>query len=374
MNLLFVDQFSDLGGAQLCLLELLPEVRARGWKAVVAAPGTGPLLERSRELGAAVENLQARVYGRGRKTAADVGFFIPDLVACAKHIGALIHRYAADILYVNGPRIALSAGWARPTSVPFVYHCHSFVPQPYGAGIGWCLALARATVIANSRFTAASLARCPEPHIIYNGVADYSRTRPPRERPRVGIIGRIEPLKGQLEFVQAARVLVERGRSYDFEVCGAAADSYGIAYERTVRQAAAGLPIEFGGWSQDVGAALARMDVLVVPSTGAEATTRVILEAYSAGVPVIACRTGGIPEVVAHGDTGVLIDSAEPIRIADAVDRLLNRDGREREAISRAARAAWESRFTLERYRREILDLVASCPRGFKRLQQMAKQ
>ena len=45
MNILFLDQFSDLGGAQRCLLDLLPAVIERGWRAHVAAPGEIALLE-----------------------------------------------------------------------------------------------------------------------------------------------------------------------------------------------------------------------------------------------------------------------------------------------------------------------------------------
>src|SRR5579859_8167135 len=52
MTILFLDQFSDLGGAQRCLLDLLPAVRDRGWRAHVAAPGDGPLRTHAEKLGA----------------------------------------------------------------------------------------------------------------------------------------------------------------------------------------------------------------------------------------------------------------------------------------------------------------------------------
>jgi glycosyltransferase involved in cell wall biosynthesis len=370
MNLLFVDQFTDLGGAQLCLLDLLPEVQARGWKAVVAAPGDGPLLSRASQLGAPVQRLPSHIYTRGRKTASDIVAFASDLLPSANVLHGLARQYAAGVIYVNGPRMLMPAACAARRNVPIVYHCHSVVPPLYSGLVSRCLAYAGATVIANSQFTAASLSVATTPRIIYNGVADCARPRAKRERPRVGIIGRIERAKGQLEFVRAARVLVDRGCPYDFEVCGTTVDEDGTAYERAVRQTADGLPVEFSGWSDNVAAALARMDLLIVPSIGHEATTRVIFEAYSAGVPVVASRTGGIPEVVVNGETGILVDEPGPSQLANAVDRLLSGDGRERIAITRAARAAWESRFTVERYRREILNLVARCRRDFERLQQ----
>ena len=50
----------------------------------------------------------------------------------------------------------------------------------------------------------------------------------------------------------------------------------------------------------------AKLDLLVVPSTPADSTPRVIIEAFSAGVPVVAFAAGGIPEIVRDGQTGFL--------------------------------------------------------------------
>ena len=77
-------------------------------------------------------------------------------------------------------------------------------------------------------------------------------------------------------------------------------------YAAQVRTDAEGLPVEFAGWVDDIYACMAQLDLLLVPSAGHEATTRVILEAFAAGLPVIAFASGGIPEVVDDGVTGLL--------------------------------------------------------------------
>ena len=69
--------------------------------------------------------------------------------------------------------------------------------------------------------------------------------------------------------------------------------------------------MEFAGWVDDIYACMAQLDLLLVPSAGHEATTRVILEAFAAGLPVIAFASGGIPEVVEDGVTGLLANTAE---------------------------------------------------------------
>jgi glycosyltransferase involved in cell wall biosynthesis len=89
-----------------------------------------------------------------------------------------------------------------------------------------------------------------------------------------------------------------------------------------------------------------------VPSAQVEATTRVILEAFAAGLPVIAFGVGGIPEVVEPGRDGLLVSSPE--EMARETIALLN-DARRRAEMSDVARETWSRRFTLERFHEEML-------------------
>jgi glycosyltransferase involved in cell wall biosynthesis len=131
-------------------------------------------------------------------------------------------------------------------------------------------------------------------------------------------------------------------------------------YNAETRSRAAGLPVEFAGWVDDVYAALARVDLLLVPSRPIEATTRVILEAYAAGTPVIAFGSGGIPEIVEHGRSGFLVGSPE--EMAQAAIGLI-RDPDRRAAMSKAARESWQNRFTLDRYRAEVAAALETAAR-----------
>src|SRR5205814_128322 len=133
-------------------------------------------------------------------------------------------------------------------------------------------------------------------HVVYNGVAEipFLRREFGRKREwRIGLVGRIAPMKGQTDFLRAAALLSPVLADARFVICGAPMFSE-PDYVREVQVLANGLPVEFLGWRNDVGAVLAGLDLLVVPSTAAEATTRVILEAFSAGVPVVAYAVGGI--------------------------------------------------------------------------------
>ena len=108
--------------------------------------------------------------------------------------------------------------------------------------------------------------------------------------------------------------------------------------------------------------ALAELDLLLVPSAPAEATTRVILEAFAAGVPVIAFASGGIPEVIEHGRTGLLVNSVD--EMAACARALLWGEAARRCSITRSAREAWQSRFTTGRYQSQLLEAVKVAARN----------
>jgi glycosyltransferase involved in cell wall biosynthesis len=129
-----------------------------------------------------------------------------------------------------------------------------------------------------------------------------------------------------------------------------------------VRAQAAGAPVEFRSWTEDVGAFLSGVDLLVVPSKPIDNIPRVILEAFAAGVPVLAFASGAIPELIEHGETGLLVPQRTPEALAEAI---LSAAGN-RDLLNQMAAGAhrrWRERYTLLRFQSEISAAVeaASC-------------
>jgi glycosyltransferase involved in cell wall biosynthesis len=352
MRLLILDQFSDPGGAQQALLELLPAVRERGWDALVGMPGNGPLFQQIGALGFDTANLDCGPYRSGRKSPLDALRFLGGLPRLARQVRLLAKLIQADLIYVNGPRLLPAVVGLR---LPVVFHSHSFVPAGPSRWIaGNALGRADASIIAACRFVAEPWTRfVPRERVsvIYNGAA--ARPRKVARRggpPRIGCVGRIAPEKGQREFLRVASIVHRALPRCQFVVCGAPlfSDARAQRYAAQVRAEAAGLPVEFNGWVSDVDATLAGLDLLLVPSTGPEATTRVILEAYAAGVPVIAFPSGGIPEIA-----NTLADAVE--QMAALAIEILTGPAEKSARISEAGREQWRRRFTLDRYRQEVL-------------------
>ena len=119
--------------------------------------------------------------------------------------------------------------------------------------------------------------------------------------------------------------------------------------ERAVRRRAAGLSEDsftFLGVVDDIGAHLASLDVLVLPST-LDGRPVVVLEALAFGVPVIASRVGGLPALVHDGETGFLVEPGNTREIAEHLRRLAD-DPVELERLKRGARVFAEDNLDVE--------------------------
>ena len=355
MKVLFLEQFSEMGGGQRNLLDLLPAVFARGWQAVVAAPGTGPLLDAAREAGAETARIALGRYVDVQKTAGDAIRFVFDTA----RLQSWIARQDSDLISVGGPRMLLAAALGARRR-PLIFQAQHFLEEARVLHVaGWAIRHSNATVVANSTHVAKQFERYADVHIVYNGVKEIPFT--PREfgpRWRIGVIGRIAPMKGQTDFLRAAAAIASKLPGARFVICGAPMFCP-ESYVQEVNRLAAGLPVELLGWREDVGAVLKELDLLIV-SSKSEATTRVILEAFSAGVPVVAYATGGIPEVVRDGENGFLVPECEAAALGRKVMEIIDTDLR---AVVRTARADWGKNYSLLRYREEMARIMGGCVR-----------
>jgi glycosyltransferase involved in cell wall biosynthesis len=363
MEILFIDQFSVMGGAQLCLLDVLDAVEKRAWNAHIALPGDGPLVERVRSRGFGVTKIPCGPYRSGNTSFADF-FRLPlDIWRQKRILTEIINRGNFGVIYLNGPRLLLAAALAAHSRVPVLFHAHNRLNQGYAAGLaGWSIRHSGATVIACSNYVAQPLARYVKKrklHVIPNGTPDAGfreRAFGPGRSWRIGLIGRISPEKGQAEFLQAIATLAPQFPAAKFVICGAPIIPAG-KYLDFVSELSRGLPVEFLGWRDDIASVLAEFDLLVVPSKD-EGMGRVIVEAFSAGVPVVAFATGGIPEVITDGETGFLVADATPDALAARIRAVILSDAETVRRVAANARRSWERSYAVSSYQARVMEVV----------------
>lgn len=159
---------------------------------------------------------------------------------------------------------------------------------------------------------------------IYNGVdTDLFR---PRVGPRpsgqfvIGTVGRMQTVKNQLDLVRAFVEVAQRSQMVPLNL------KLVMIGDGPLREAAQGMLADAGmadlawlpGTRNDVAEQIAQMDLFVLPSLN-EGISNTILEAMACGVPVIATRVGGNPELVVDGETGTLVPVSSPSILADAI-------------------------------------------------------
>jgi glycosyltransferase involved in cell wall biosynthesis len=148
-------------------------------------------------------------------------------------------------------------------------------------------------------------------------------------------VGNVKPEKGFEDLIGAASLLRKQagGRSFAAIIVGGRADE---EYCRRLDALAADLGepglCRFLGFRQDTRALYSAADAFVLPSRK-EGLPMVLLEAMSAGLPVVATRVGGVPDVIRHGENGLLVSPAAPGELAEAMGRFLADDGALRQKL-----------------------------------------
>src|SRR6185503_11290077 len=236
-------------------------------------------------------------------------------------LASLLRSLTPDVVHVNCLPHVRGASAAARAGLPFVWHVREILPA--GTRRAWFAQKLQdaASVVAVSEATGQwirdeglerKLAIVPNGVVADAAPPDRSASRAALRLPHdgcvVGLFGQILLHKGVVEFVRAGALALEEEPGLRFVLAGAGPE----AVLRLVREEIDGLhnrerfhllPPRSGS------AALhAAADVVCLASTAPDPLPRSVLEAMAAGRPVAAFRTGGVPEMVVDGETGILVE------------------------------------------------------------------
>jgi glycosyltransferase involved in cell wall biosynthesis len=280
----------------------------------------------------------------------------------------LVHAHTGEDLAV----LPIAVAAARRARVPLVVTVHTSLRHTFtAAGVrarllkllggrieSWACGSAAGVVVLTPRL-ARRLTDGGVPagrvHVIPSGVvpADFAARAPDpfadRPRPRVLFLGRLARQKGAETLVAAAALMREPA-----EVLMVGDGPERARLEAAVASAGLGDRVHFAGFRphHQVAAILRHADVFAAPSRYEELGT-VLLEAMAAGRPIVASRTGGIPDAV--GEAARLVAPGDPRALAEAIDDLL---ARPREAAALGALASERAQaYDWEALAAQVLDV-----------------
>ena len=162
-----------------------------------------------------------------------------------------------------------------------------------------------------------------------------------RGRPVLGTVGSLHARKGHADLLRAAAELRKDGQDVDVVLIGDGPEAkrlHDLATSLGISER-----VRFPGHLPDPYPVMAAFDVYVQPSIE-EGFGIAVLEAMALGLPIVATVAGGLPEVIEHGVSGVLVPTGEPAALTGAIRRVLT-DTPWRHDLGRNARASVDARF-----------------------------
>lgn len=249
------------------------------------------------------------------------------------------HNYKSDLMGLQAARrmqlpiVAWSHGWTRESLKVRAFEmldrqCLRFMDRVACVSEGQAARVRRAGVPPDRTLVIRD-AICAERFATRDPAYDDLLRGFFTERPGriVGAAGRLSPEKGFPDLIDAAAIVIERVPSVRFILFGEGK----LRGELERRIAAKGLRESFilAGFRTDMDRFLPFLDLFVLPSY-TEGLPNVVLESFSAGVPVVATAVGGTPEVVEDRVNGCLVPPRSPSLLADAICHVLTDEERRR--------------------------------------------
>ena len=320
------------GGVERFIVTMATGLRVIGIDPLVVVFNEGPLAAALRD-----EQIAVRVVGCRAK-------YDPRTIW---ELRGLLGQHSINVLHVHGYKASVIGGLAtRGLPIKFVKTEHGQLePLPGWAAIAshgrlavntlldraTCRCLLDAQVFVSRDIQQHLGFRAPRitQQVIYNGIdADSlgshvaSRRADPGRHFNIGIVGRIDKVKGHAVLLQAIARLRHREQVRLHVFGSGPLDAQ--CRRRASEPALAGI-VHFHGFEPAIHERIAALDLLVLPSLH-EGLPYVLLEAMYLKVPVIASRVGGLREVLEEG-SGVLVAPNDPTALAAAIDQLYKDPG-----------------------------------------------
>lgn len=344
-----------IGGVEVLATRFLPAMRERGHEfIVVTSHGSLHLPDHAEYKGIPVHRFEFQ--------AALAEGNLDQLMAARQAVARLKKRFKPDLIDINftDPSVFFNLHTAEAHPAPVLVSIRLALPEQQPAGrpdtlLGQTLRSAD-WVTANSAAILADAHQLvpeiiPRSSVIYNGL-DTPSVQPsplPFEMPLLLCLGRVVEDKAFDLALKAFAALVDRFPQA--RLCIAGDGPARPALEQQAAELGVTDVVQFPGWivPEEVPELINSATIIIMPSRWREAFGLVALQAAQMARPVVATRVGGLPEVVAHGQTGLLVENENVPALTEAIAFLLVNPEVAAE-MGRAGRRRAQALFSWERH------------------------
>jgi glycogen(starch) synthase len=316
-----------VGGAEVLASKLLPALRNRGYEfIVVTSQDYLDLPDEGQHEGIPIYRFPFR--------KALAGGAIDKLIETRQRVVELKQTFKPDLIHIMGvnPSVLLHLQTAGAHRAPVLVRINQEILPMEGAGpetlmgrvlraADWVTSVSATILEDMHRWLPETMLRSS---VIYSGLGIQSHAEPlPSGPPRLLCLGRLIPAKGFDLALAALSVVVDRFPNVRLVVAGDG--SARPQLERKVVELGLGKVVEFLGWvNPDAVPTLLSTATMVLMPSRREGLPLVGVQAALMGRAIVATRVGGLPEVVVHERTGLLIEKEDSVALAEAITLLLS--------------------------------------------------
>jgi len=354
-RILYVHGIEAIGGAERDLIALLRTLDRQKWEPHVACPGTGPFQEQLHAIAVPTHALSLPPW---RKPLA-----VFQRRSAIGRLEALVSQLAPALIHVNDiwwvPHTVRAIAACVAKSVPIVAHVRQEI-EPAKVR-RYELDHAEAVIAISRQIEQALIAGGVSVHnvrTLYSGI-DLSKRQSTHDIQAVrqmiglpngavilGTVANLFPRKGYEVMLRALPAIVLAVPLVHYVIVGSDDHDYADRLKRLAHELKIADRVHIVGFQDPVLPFLAALDLYVHPAL-MEGFGIAVVEAMAIGKAVVATTTGGLPEVVAQGETGLLVPPGDPESLAQAVVSLLQ-DRARREQMGLRGKVRAQERFSLD--------------------------
>ena len=376
-RILYLHAGAEMYGADKVLLELIKGLDRQEFEAHVILPNDGVLVEALRQVGAQVSVLDYPILRRKYFNPKGIADYIRSYNFYAKQIALYAREHSIDMVHNNTAAVLEGIYLKRKLKLPLIWHVHEIIVKPKAISdfINMLMGRYADKIVTVSQAVANHIKQSPfikdsQVEVIYNGVdnavyypMDASSIREKFDIAQdalvIGMIGRVNAIKGQNDFIEAVEPLLEKNEQVVAFLAGGVFPGEEWRLEELDKRIASSSvvsQIHRIDYYDKTSELYNMFDIFVLPSIKPDSLPTVVLEAMACSKPVVGYNNGGIAEMVVDDKSGYLVKPNRPQELSNAISLLLD-SSEKREKFGRVGYQRQRELFSLESYIKNFSEL-----------------
>lgn len=376
-RILYLHAGAEMYGADKVLLELIKGLDSKEFEAHVILPNDGVLVEALRQVGAQVSVLDYPILRRKYFNPKGIADYIRSYNFYAKQIALYAREHSIDMVHNNTAAVLEGIYLKRKLKLPLIWHVHEIIVKPKAISdfINMLMGRYADKIVTVSQAVANHIKQSPfikdsQVEVIYNGVdnavyypMDASSIREKFDIAQdalvIGMIGRVNAIKGQNDFIEAVEPLLEKNEQAMAFLAGGVFPGEEWRLEELDKRIASSSvvsQIHRIDYYDKTSELYNMFDIFVLPSIKPDSLPTVVLEAMACSKPVVGYNNGGIAEMVVDDKSGCLVKPNRPQELSNAISLLLD-SSEKRKKFGRVGYQRQKELFSLESYIKNFSEL-----------------